>query len=85
MSNLLTPAEVADKLGLSVTPLHRWRQRGTGPTFIDLGGSFRYPADDLDRWVASRTHPDSSGGHHAQRHPTRHNLTHGRPAPRADY
>ena len=38
-ARLLRPGEVAQKLGVSVETLRRWRLAQTGPEFVALGNS----------------------------------------------
>ncbi len=46
-NNLLTVGEVADLLGVAPETLYRWRKRGCGPKWIQLGPkTIRYLADD---------------------------------------
>ena len=54
---LLTPAEVADLLKISVGTLNNWRYAGRGPAWIDIsdipGGKHkrvRYAASDIAAW-----------------------------------
>ena len=37
MSELLTPAELAVMLGMSVRPLANWRSAGKGPPYLKIG------------------------------------------------
>ena len=37
MSNLLTPAELATMLGMSVRTLANWRSAGKGPPYVKIG------------------------------------------------
>ena len=48
---LLTQQQLADELQVSVRTLERWRQEGTGPTFIQVGRSPRYRRSDVDAWL----------------------------------
>jgi predicted DNA-binding transcriptional regulator AlpA len=48
---LQTPAEVADYLQVSTSTLCRWRQRHTGPKFVNVGGMPRYRVSDVDAWL----------------------------------
>lgn len=52
---LLNPAEVAAKLGVTTGTLATWRYRGKGPACVRLGDGnkarIRYRAADLNRWI----------------------------------
>jgi excisionase family DNA binding protein len=48
----LTPAEVAERLRVSVKTLERWRADGGGPRYSRRGQRLvRYFADDVDAWM----------------------------------
>lgn len=47
----LTPKETADKIGVSVVTLQKWRSAGHGPAFIKLRGGIRYHAQDVEAWL----------------------------------
>lgn len=50
----LSPAQVAELLGLSTRTLWRWRCRGTGPAWSRCGDrAVRYRRADVDAWVAA--------------------------------
>lgn len=52
MSAMLTPAQVADRLGVSENTLRNWRKDGTGPRAVFLSvRTIRYPEDDLVAWL----------------------------------
>ena len=51
MEKYLTPAEVAEMLGLSVVTLNRWRTQGTGPRYLKPGGRVRYRPEDVRAWA----------------------------------
>lgn len=56
---LLSPSDVADRLGVSERTLESWRRgevRSTsGPPFLSLtGGTIRYAEEDLEEWLRSR-------------------------------
>lgn len=57
----LTDAEVSSRVHISVQSLRRWRRLGTGPRWIRLGNSVRYPVDELTAWLVSAP---SGGGIH---------------------
>lgn len=50
---LLTEPEVADRLRVSLACLRRWRLERRGPRFLKLGPLVRYPAEELNTWIAS--------------------------------
>lgn len=48
-----TPEEMADLLHISVEALAAHRKRRTGPPFVLLGRTVRYPSDALRAWAIS--------------------------------
>lgn len=55
LDRLLTPADLAERLGITERTLARWRETGSGPPFIRTGGRFpRYSPDDVDEWLLSQ-------------------------------
>lgn len=57
-TKLLSPAAVADLLGIKPQSLRLRRMRGQGPPFIRLSDSptarVAYPVADLEAWLANR-------------------------------
>ncbi len=51
---LLTRAQAAKALGISLPFLDVLRARREGPDFVAIGRRVAYRREDLDRWVASR-------------------------------
>ena len=52
MDSLLKPQEVAERLGLSVHTLKRWRLEGKGPKAIKLTPrTVRYAPEELESWI----------------------------------
>ena len=49
---LLTPAEVATRLGIPVATLYTWRHRGEGPSWFRVGRHLRTTEADLAAWLA---------------------------------
>src|ERR1700756_5761562 len=49
---LLTTGQAAQRLGLSLSTLSKWRLTGEGPTFLKLGASVRYDQEALDAFAA---------------------------------
>lgn len=56
MEELLTPAEAAALLGVSVRTLEDWRYRRTGPPWVRLGGQARYEPSELRRHLDRNRH-----------------------------
>jgi excisionase family DNA binding protein len=54
MKLLLTKAEAAEALGTGVDRIRALVEAGE-VGFVEIGGDERIPADELDRWVRSRT------------------------------
>jgi predicted DNA-binding transcriptional regulator AlpA len=48
---LLTEAQAADFLNISIRSLQSWRVRGGGPAFLKLGRSVRYRYAELQTWL----------------------------------
>jgi len=56
MTRLLTRAEAAEHLGISVERLDALRTSGGGPEWGQWKGTIRYAVDELDEWLMpSRT------------------------------
>ena len=56
MSNkLLKEHAVADRLGLSVWTLRKYRSEGGGPRFVKIGSSVRYTEDDIAEYIRQNT------------------------------
>ena len=54
-SDLLTPRDVAARLGVTVGTLVDWRFKRVGPAYTKIGKLVRYPSDALAAWIAART------------------------------
>ena len=51
---LLTAAQAAERLSVTVDTLERWRRGGRGPRFLKLSGTaVRYSPDDLAAFLAA--------------------------------
>jgi predicted DNA-binding transcriptional regulator AlpA len=48
---LLTSKEVCSMLSVSESTLSRWRESGTGPRYLNLGGIYRYTYSDLQSYI----------------------------------
>ena len=56
---LLTPEEVADLLGISMSTLKYWRHRNKGPRWLRVGRHIRHHPKDVDAYIAGC---ESGGG-----------------------
>lgn len=60
-NTLLTEAQTAQRLQVSIRTLQGWRLSGGGPPFIKLGRrSVRYRMSDLDRWIEEQRRTSTS-------------------------
>ncbi|NOX50528.1 MAG: helix-turn-helix domain-containing protein [Gammaproteobacteria bacterium] len=50
---LMTEAEVAEILRISVRTLQAWRVSGDGPRYSKIGRAVRYRRPDIENWVLS--------------------------------
>ena len=50
----------AERLGLSVSTLNKWRTQGRGPSFVKLGRSVCYRTEDLDAWLNDHVRSSTS-------------------------
>lgn len=41
-------------LGISIASLRRWRLLRKGPKYVKIGSAVRYPAGDVNAWIATR-------------------------------
>jgi len=51
VEKLLSPAEVAEKLGVPVTTIYGWNHRRSGPTAIRVGRHVRFRPSEVERWL----------------------------------
>ena len=55
-SNLLTPKQLAEHLGVTVGTLSVWRSNKTYPIpYIKVGSLIRYDLEQVQRWLETRT------------------------------
>lgn len=50
---LVSPAELAEFLGIPVSTICQWRYRGQGPRGYRVGRHVRFRWDDIEHWLAS--------------------------------
>ncbi|HUU21786.1 MAG TPA: helix-turn-helix domain-containing protein [Phycisphaerae bacterium] len=62
MPDLITPADVADLLDVTVEDLRRWRCRGQGPAFVRRGHSPYYTRRAVADWVNEPWEMPAAGG-----------------------
>lgn len=56
MTQLLTAAETAERLGTTTGTLAYWRSRKQGPAYVKLGPqAVRYSVADLEKFIEART------------------------------
>ena len=60
MDPLLHPSDVAKILRLSLSWLAKARLTGTGPKFVKLGRSVRYPQSTVRAYIVKRTRNSTS-------------------------
>lgn len=48
----LTETNLSERWGVSVKTLQDWRRKGTGPAFLKLGKSIRYPHEIVEKYEA---------------------------------
>jgi excisionase family DNA binding protein len=53
-SQYLTPAEVAEVLGVSERTLNRWHSMRQGPPRCKIGRAVRYVASSVANWMAAQ-------------------------------
>jgi predicted site-specific integrase-resolvase len=57
----MTPAAVADRLGVNTKMLERWRGTGEGPPFVRLTRkTLRYRAADVDDFIRDRVRANTA-------------------------
>jgi excisionase family DNA binding protein len=53
--------QVAQRLGVSIATVRRWRAQHIGPRFRKIGSSVRYSSDDLKQWIEAQPAGGGSG------------------------
>ena len=59
-SHLVTPSQLADRIGIKETTLANWRVIGRGPRFIRVGRAIRYRIEEVEAWLDRRTADSTS-------------------------
>lgn len=52
LGRLLTTEETAARLRVDPSTVRRWRLDGVGPPYLKKGSIHRYPANELESWIA---------------------------------
>lgn len=55
--DLLTTADVAQRLDVHEVTVRKWRCDGTGPPYTRLGGCVRYLRRDVEAWIEENVYP----------------------------
>lgn len=50
----LSNKDLAERYGVSLDTVRKWRHEGTGPTGVRFGRHVRYSLAELDRWERER-------------------------------
>ena len=53
----MSPEQLAQRLGVSMRSIERWRSTGEGPRYLRAGRRILYPVVEVERWEAARLHP----------------------------
>lgn len=51
LNDLLSPAALAERLGVPVATVYAWNSRGDGPPRIRIGKHVRYRVTDVESWL----------------------------------
>ena len=51
VEQLITMEQAAERCGVSLATMRKWRQRGIGPLSFRVGGQVRYDASELSAWL----------------------------------
>lgn len=54
---MLSPAEVAEYIGVPLSTVRNWKRTGTGPPYHKIAGLIKYRLSDVDDWIAGRRAP----------------------------
>jgi predicted DNA-binding transcriptional regulator AlpA len=52
---LLTEKQLVERLNISASMARKMRAEGTGPDYVKIGSSIRYPQTSLDDYLRERT------------------------------
>lgn len=57
---LLNTTETAELLYIRPNTLNGWRIKGVGPRFLKIGRLIRYSENDVNAWLDTQTHTNTS-------------------------
>lgn len=60
METLMSGAELATRLGVSVETVRWWRKQGTGPRAVKVGRRVFYSEHDVRQWIDKYREPVSA-------------------------
>jgi len=60
LDSLITPATLADRLGLTQWTLSEKRIMVTGPAYVRIGKSVRYRPESVDAWLLAQEYNSTS-------------------------
>lgn len=52
--DLLSPADLAEHLGVSIRTIYNWRSSNTGPQGFRVGRHVRYRRSDVEAWIVDQ-------------------------------
>jgi len=52
VDRIISPAELAEMLGVSIRTVYAWRATDSGPPAMKVGKHLRYRLSDVEKWLA---------------------------------
>lgn len=52
-ASYLSPADLAEEVGVPLTTVYAWRHQGAGPVAHKIGRHVRYARADVDAWLTT--------------------------------
>ena len=85
IDNLMSPAELAGSLGLSVDTLADWRSQRRGPAYFAVGRKIWYPRDRVENWLQTKLKETEEDGNTQTRRNLALQVQSGRPRIQRDH
>jgi excisionase family DNA binding protein len=60
-ANLLSPAQLAEFLGVPISTVYKWNSEHSGPSPLVVGRHRRYRIEDVNEWLTSCERGDLGG------------------------